>query len=667
MEEIGVSVKYCAELSGQTLTLENSLIKRQFEWNNGNLISRSIADKKNGRIWNLTGTASDCVFPGESSIADNGTFLAKEYPATSTTPAHLSVDVVFSIDRLEIRRSFRIYADCPAMACDYFLRGKTKACWRTPLADAADPGYINLLESKHWALPGPLIERVSTDCRHLQIQAIKFYDVTDSRNNLVFPRNIIPYKTPICLTGNLLLAFDKLNDASLFILKEAPCSDIQLAYPGCDFICTNREIALIGIGMDSDDLDEKNWTRCYGFVTGIASDSEFELLSAIRRYQENIRIRCPGRDHMIMCNTWGDHVAQPSITESFILKELDAAAKLGVTHFQLDHGWERARPVVPGWLDKIWDDKGFWDIHPEHFPNGLGPIVARAKKLGIELCLWYNPSKDDGYAYWRDDAERMIGLYHEYGIRTFKLDDGLICDKRAEINFRAMLDHVRQATNYEAVFNLDITAGRRFGYHYLNEYGNLFLENRYTDTACYYPHWTLRNLWMLSRYVPAQTLQIEFLNKWRNPDKYDPADSLAPRHIPFDYCVAVTMMAQPLAWLYPSFLPEADLAVGNVIRAYRKHQERIHQGHILPIGEEPCGTGWTGFQSLNGDCGYFVVYRELNRRNSVRFKTWNLENKNIRCKFITGYGKDFSANVDSEGILEFQLPEPFRFALYEYQ
>ena len=59
------------------------------------------------------------------------------------------------------------------------------------------------------------------------------------------------------------------------------------------------------------------------------------------------------------------------------------------------------------------------------------------------------------------------------------------------------------ATGGQAVFNLDVTAGRRWGYHYGNEYGNIFLENRYTDWGNYHPHWTLRNLWMLSRYRAA--------------------------------------------------------------------------------------------------------------------------------------------------------------------
>ena len=67
-------------------------------------------------------------------------------------------------------------------------------------------------------------------------------------------------------------------------------------------------------------------------------------------------------------------------------------------------------------------------------------MVERSKALGIELCLWFNPSKDDSYAHWRDDADMLIGLYRQYGIRTFKIDGVEIPDKRADLNLRAMFD-----------------------------------------------------------------------------------------------------------------------------------------------------------------------------------------------------------------------------------
>jgi len=70
------------------------------------------------------------------------------------------------------------------------------------------------------------------------------------------------------------------------------------------------------------------------------------------------------------------------------------------------------------------------------------------------------------------------------------------------------------------VLDFDITAGQRGGYFCFNKYGNIFLENRYTNWGNYYPYRTLRNLWMLSEYVPVERLQVEFLNNWRKRGMY---------------------------------------------------------------------------------------------------------------------------------------------------
>lgn len=74
------------------------------------------------------------------------------------------------------------------------------------------------------------------------------------------------------------------------------------------------------------------------------------------------------------------------------------------------------------------------------------------------------------------DAQAIIGLYKKYGICCFKIDGLQIPTKTAEQNLRRLFDTVLEQTNYEVIFNLDATAGRRGGYHYMNEYGNIFLE-----------------------------------------------------------------------------------------------------------------------------------------------------------------------------------------------
>ena len=680
-----------AELVDGVLILENSRIRRRYAWNEGHLVGQGIVDLARGHTWELDGASPDFGFPGLDARPADGDLVVTPRLATAFKPAHLQADVTTRLGHLQVRRSFRLYPDCPAIACDLYLRKSPDGSENAPRGSpdprspvspenaprgsfpslAGEPRLPGSIGTELDRLNEAIVERLCIPLPHLALDCVQFYDVTDRRNTLAARRSLIPYHHKSLLPSNLLFVRDVLGDHALFVRKESPCSDVQLAWPGYDYGCRIGEIWVAGPGIEADDLGEA-WTRCYGCVVGVAEGDAYSLLSALRAYQDWIRVRKSGRDHMILLNTWGDRGQDTRIGEGFALAELEQAARLGVTHFQLDDGWQAGRTsnsaYAGGSLEGIWESGRFWEPHPERFPNGLGPVVERSRELGIELCLWFNPSRDDSYAHWRQDADVLIGLNRAYGIRTYKIDGVLVPDKRADRNLRAMFDRVMEATGGEAVFNMDVTAGRRWGYHYGNEYGNIFLENRYTDWVNYYPHWTLRNLWMLARYVPPQNLQIEFLNKWRNVDRYSASDPLAPAHVPFGYCFAIAMMAQPLAWFEATGLPEEAFALAPTIAAYKEHQERVHAGRIFPIGEEPSGVSWTGFQSIRdaSRAGYLAVYREWNDRSSARLKLWDLAGNKVRCRTIAGQGADFSGTVDEDGYLAFQLPAPWTFALYEY-
>ena len=66
-----------------------------------------------------------------------------------------------------------------------------------------------------------------------------------------------------CLSGNILFAHDNLSDNGILILKNAPGSNVQLAYPGGDFITEFGKISAIGVGLNPDDLDSQ------GLETGL--------------------------------------------------------------------------------------------------------------------------------------------------------------------------------------------------------------------------------------------------------------------------------------------------------------------------------------------------------------------------------------------------------------
>jgi hypothetical protein len=376
-----------------------------------------------------------------------------------------------------------------------------------------------------------------------------------------------------------------------------------------------------------------------------------------------------------MCNTWGDRSRDGRIGEAFILSELAVASELGITHYQIDDGWQQgatSNSVVKNgrWGDYYSADDRFWSVHKERFPNGLEPVVRAAKEHGIQLGLWFSPESHAEFANWQRDADRLVELYRLYDVRYFKLDGIHVQSKRGEMNLTRMLRHVIRETGGAVYFNLDVTAQARLGYFCEAQYYGIFLENRYTDKVSYYPHWTLRNLWLLSKYVPAQKLQIEFLNVERNVEKYG-KDPLSPSACGIAYAFAASMFANPLAWMEVSGLRESSRrTLGKLITEYKDVQQHLLTGHILPIGEEPTGTGWTGLQSIVTDTeGYLLLFREWNTREKGVFKLWNIASAPLNMVHVTGSDRrpPAIATVDENGYMTYTLGTPLSFALLHYK
>lgn len=657
-----------ATLSAGELRIGNSAIERVFVWNGGHLLTKSLTDKGHAKTWSVANHVPDLILPGESQSGENATFEVHYVPANQTVPQHIRAEIIYSLGTLDIKRVYRVYSECPAIACELYYKGSSRNNWVRDGVHQGDQVNIEKLTSSKESII-PVIEYLNLPGRHWQLRAVEFFDITDRFNNLVKEVDALSYRL-MSYHGNLLFAFDKQSRQGIFFLKEAPASHVQLAYPGGDFLTEYGSLKMIGAGISPDDLDTVEWKRGYGFVTGVYSQKFEEGLKALRNYQKNVRLLKADRDEMIMMNTWGDRAQDTRLGEKFALAELEAGGQLGITHFQLDDGWQQgisANSAFEGGSFKaIWNNPRYWDVNLKKFPNDLYPILEKAKQRGIKIGLWFNPSADDDNADWEKDADRLIYLYKKYGVSTFKIDGVKLPTKAAEHNFRKMLDKVNQYTDNNVVFNLDVTANRRGGYHYFNEYGNLFLENRYTDWQNYYPYTTLRNLWMLSQYVPAEKIQIEFLNKWRNVALYAD-DPYRPDIYSFEYLFAITMAAQPLAWFEGSKLPsDAIKEIAPVINKYLNIQHDFHQGYIFPIGDEPSGNNWTGFQSFQDKRGYFIVFRENNDSPDTSMTTWLQEGINVNCKLILGKGNSFKGKVGEDGKLKFALPDKNSYALYSY-
>lgn len=659
-----------ATLEDGVLRIGNGLIERTFDWNGGNLRTISLEDKTSGIIRKSVSLKPDFVPMDKAPEATDGSFHPEYVPQDNLHPAYLKAVVSYSLGGLDIRREYRLYDDVPAIACDTYLRGSMVSASVRAAENAADRKNIEFAEDTKTRPEASLLDRLHFKGMHWRCKAVEFMDVTDWHNNLVMERDFISYhKTS--WRGNILFASDPVEGGGFFFLKEAPCSSVQLSYGGSDFITDYGHLMVTGIGLSPKDISGDVWTKAYSCVTGVYGDEELSALTALRSYQKSKRRHIPGRDEMVMMNTWGDRSQDSKVNEKFCLEEIEKAARLGVTLFQIDDGWQAGKSpnsaVAKGSFKNIWDNPDYWTPDAAKYPRGLAPVVSRARELGMDVGLWYNPSVQHDFEDWEKDARAILGLYREYGIRVFKIDGLQIPTKKAEENLRRLFDEVMRQSSGEIVFNLDATAGRRAGYHYFNEYGNIFLENRYTDWGNYYPYWTLRNLWMLSRYVPAEKLQVEFLNKWRNASKYPSSDRFAPSNYSFDYLFAITMAAQPLAWMEASNLPEEAYSTAPLIEKYKEISMDFHEGVILPVGEEPSGMSWTGFQSLTSESeGYMLVFREENDRKSCEVRTWLPEGSSVRLTPVCGSGKAITAKVGPDGSVRFSLPESNSFALYSY-
>lgn len=656
------------ELKQDTLTIENSLIKRSWLWNNGNLITCKLEDKGNGLVWRLRNNQPDLSLPGEEKEGSEASVRIEEVPASLQYTNHLRATVEYKAGNLQVRKILKIYPGCPAITCELYLKGQASQKWIKALDNPADLQNIEKLTQNSQGGNVPVMEQLMLEGKHWQLEAVEFFDVTDRFNTLVRPVHALSYRD--CLyRGNLLFAENMEKEAGFFMLKEAPTSNVQLYYPGGDYLVSEGTFRMVGLGVDSADIKTDEWTKAYSYVTGTYRSGEKQKRMALRNYQMRIRPFLEDRDEMVMLNTWGDRGQDTRVNEAFCLKELELAAKLGITHFQIDDGWQAGRSAnsaYGGSFKNIWDNPDYWTPDPIRFPNGLAPIVKRGKELGIEVCLWFNPSIQHDYADWQKDADALIALYEKYGIRTFKIDGTFFDNKLAESRLRSLYNRVMEATGWKAVLNLDATAGRRGGYFFFNEYGNIFLENRYTDWGNYYPYWSLRNLWMLSRYVAPQSLQIEFLNKWRNKEKYT-GDKFAPSTYSFDYLFAITMAAQPLAWFEAANLPDEAFPTGEVIKKYKTVQHDFHTGYVFPVGDEPSGKSWCGFQSVKDKKGYFLLFREFNKEESFDMDTFFEPGEQVEFTPVLGAGKAFRSMVDKDGRIRFSLSEPNSYVLYSYR
>lgn len=384
---------------------------------------------------------------------------------------------------------------------------------------------------------------------------------------------------------------------------------------------------------------------------------------ALQDYQRSVRPYVPGRDGVFMSNTWGDRSQDARVCESFMLKEVEAAAELGLDAVQIDDGWQKGKSInavnigTNGIFVGFWRaNPHFWEPDEKKFPDGFGNVAKAAKEKGLSLGLWFCPDSADDAASWERDAALMLDYHRRFGVDYFKLDSMRTTSKLAFSRQRMLFERIMKETNGRLVIDLDVTADKRPGYFGILEAGPLFVENRYTDWHTYWPHLTLRSLWSLTEVVDPVRLRIEVLNPERNKEKYF-GDPLAPANYPPETLFAIAMTASPLGWFETQSLsPDTMRAWRPVVAAWKREREAMAACNVFNVGAKPDGLSWTGFVSVPrraGAPGYALFFRELSKSPRFDFDFSEYFPRDTRIEVLSSRGQADMKGVSVNSELDF--------------
>jgi alpha-galactosidase len=647
-----------AEWSDAQLTIGNAWIERKWQIQQGLLKAVSFREKVGGTDWLRQPGSQPAPHPG-AALADEDCKLSFSSETGRLLPVEeesLLVKLMASGAETTFSYRFQIFPQATGVTLSFSSEGASASDQekREDLAVKKADGIEGAGVSQQ-AIPGnamAMLEDFMLSPLHLRYTQLELMDQTDSNDDLVFEREWLPLQDQFEARCNVFHVEDTLTGKGLIFLKLAPLPharplkspwDIRVAGMG-------RRVSFAGLA--------------YPWTVLAYSDGRAGRIAVMQDYQRCLRKYEPARDGMFLSNTWGDRSRDSRVNTEFLLKEVDAGAKLGVDVVQVDDGWQAGMTGNSAFGKGAWGNfrsanPEFWKPHPQRFPNGLKPLVEAAKARGMKFGLWFGPDAENDMENWQHDADVLLSAFEKEGVEYVKIDAVEMKSPTAEKNLRKFYHKVLEETNGRVVFDADATAGLRPGYFGMIYVGPIFLENRYTDWKTYYPHHTLRNLWTLGAHVDPVRLRMEFLNHSRNADKYGD-DPLAPAAYPPDTLFATVMFASPLGWFETSNLPESYFeTIPPLVAAWKKERTEIFSGHIIPIGAAPDGVAWTGFSSVSKDrkCARLVVFRELNPDSKWDTKIPLLKAKNGTVTVLGGKG----SAVFKDGVLTTEIPETLQY------
>ena len=653
-------------------TFENQKIRLTLQAVGGRIFTKSLLNKLSGYEWKNNEDSLPTVYIPGFDYSKSKISFSTGRSVSENGKVYGYGEFVFEGEDAQIYYTLCVFDDLPVIKASVKLNGKIECneqSFKQNIPDGVLTGKEAILNE--YIPENACIFTLGASDNHLNLTQVELFDATDDHNLLKTEKTFELYSPwSKKYQGNIFIVDAYVENQAVMLVKEGPTKIAQSGDTEFDFYFNKyKSLSVCGLGVSFKQPFEIEKDIPLYSASIVVGDKNSVIYDYHNYYKSGVS--AVQSAPQILSNTWGDRNADSCLNEKFMIKELIYAEKLGVDVIQLDDGWQKGHTagslvkkggaqIGEGMYDQQPD---FWEVR-ETFPNGLKPIIKSATEKGIEVGLWYSCDATDDYKYYQKDIDNILNLYKKHGVTTFKIDGIRLKNKKCEKNVYKILSTIREKTNGVIKINMDITAGRRFGYTYMREFGNLFLENRFTKSRTYYPHRTLRNLWDISKYIPTQRFQIECVNVKKNADKYI-GDKLAPINYEQDYAFAITMVANPLMWMEMQNLDDKSVKLlSKIITVYKSVRGDFEKAFISPIGNRPNGVTFTGFNvQVEKGRGYLLLFKELCSDKSFNF------NVDIKGKTLTAlYKSDKSVSVKIKGnAVNFSSSKQSVFALYKYE
>ncbi len=308
-------------------------------------------------------------------------------------------------------------------------------------------------------------------------------------------------------------------------------------------------------------------------------------------------------------------------------------------------------------IDDGWDKKEtLWELVPERFPNGFGPLVEPLKAMKANLGLWLSPSSGYSHAphlaklgyehnsnawyccqsgpkYRRDIAARVTALAKQYDLAFYKFDGFCPgCEAKdhghlpgpyaQEANIDAYIELMKAAKQAKPGIFLDPTCGM-----WLSPWWLLYCDSIWGSVSGDYPDVIVPA--PIVRDSATTTRDAVFRQRVREHTGYPPS---AIEHLGIivitpekweDNAIAVVGRGCRLLTLYinPRFFTKGDrdwAFLASVLKWTRHNAAML--GHTTLIGGDPMKREWYGYAHFAANRGIICLRNPFIEPQKVSLK-----------------------------------------------